>query len=148
MEPALTSWLLRVHLHLQMAHVLVLEQGGFSAGEMLNHVPGIDGARRERLIKVLDIDPDWQMNKVSDGQRRRVQIAIGLLRPFKVAVLCADPFAALIWSVVSSSSMFMHRHNIVAWHMQVLLLDEVTVDLDVLGKDLTRQAWCLQSRHP
>jgi ABC-type uncharacterized transport system ATPase subunit len=51
---------------------------------MLKHVPGIDGARRERLIRVLDIDPDWQMNKVSDGQRRRVQIAMGLLRPFKV----------------------------------------------------------------
>jgi CCR4-NOT complex subunit CAF16 len=67
---------------------VAIEQGGFSAGEMLNHVPGIDGARRERLIRVLDIDPDWQMNKVSDGQRRRVQIAIGLLRPFKVAVPC------------------------------------------------------------
>jgi CCR4-NOT complex subunit CAF16 len=39
------------------------------------------------------------MHQVSDGQRRRVQLVVGLLRPFKV-----------------------------------LLLDEVTVDLDVLGR--------------
>lgn len=54
---------------------------------MLNNVHGVDPARRERLIKVLDIDPKWHMNKVSDGQRRRVQIAMGLLRPFKVSLL-------------------------------------------------------------
>lgn len=59
-------------------------QGGFSAGEMLRHAQGADPARRERLIRVLDIDPAWHMNNVSDGQRRRVQIAMGLLRPFKV----------------------------------------------------------------
>ncbi|GJP50795.1 hypothetical protein CLOM_g9958 [Closterium sp. NIES-68] len=58
-----------------------------------------DAERRDRLIKVLDIDLDWRMHKVSDGQRRRVQIAMGLLKPFKV-----------------------------------LLLDEITVDLDVLGR--------------
>ncbi|KAL6493795.1 ABC transporter I member 20 [Orobanche gracilis] len=44
------------------------------------------------------------MHKVSDGQRRRVQICMGLLKPFKV-----------------------------------LLLDEITVDLDVLARaDLLR----------
>lgn len=124
---------------------------------MLNSLPGIDPARRDRLIDVLDIDPAWRMHLVSgagccpdwhalcwllslplcmgcwglaikkryvlpvyltrslltcclvgslvtlyicaDGQRRRVQIAMGLLKPFKV-----------------------------------LLLDEITVDLDVLGR--------------
>ena len=59
-------------------------QGGFSAGEMIDNVRGIDAERRRRLIKVLDIDRDWQMNRVSDGQRRRVQICMGLLRPFRV----------------------------------------------------------------
>ena len=62
-------------------------------------MPGTDQARLARLIDVLDIDPTWRMNLVSDGQRRRVQIAMGLLKPF-----------------------------------QVLLLDEITVDLDVLGR--------------
>jgi CCR4-NOT complex subunit CAF16 len=53
--------------------------------------------RRDMLIKLLGIDPNWRMHQVSDGQRRRVQIFLGLIRPFKI-----------------------------------LLLDEVTVSLDVV----------------
>ncbi|PUU79176.1 P-loop containing nucleoside triphosphate hydrolase protein [Tuber borchii] len=55
--------------------------------------------RRDQLVRILDIDVDWRMHIVSDGERRRVQLAMGLLRP---------------WSI--------------------LLLDEVTVDLDVLAR--------------
>jgi CCR4-NOT complex subunit CAF16 len=55
--------------------------------------------RRDRLYELLEINPDWRMHKVSDGQRRRVQIMLSLLRPFKL-----------------------------------LLLDEMTVDLDVLAR--------------
>jgi len=73
--------------------------GDVTARKMLYNVEGIDEARRQRLIELLDIDLDWSMMHVSDGQRRRVQIALGLLRPF-----------------------------------QVLLLDEITVDLDVVGR--------------
>eukprot|EP00218_Dolichomastix_sp_CCMP3274_P010238 CAMPEP_0170134754 /NCGR_PEP_ID=MMETSP0033_2-20121228/2086_1 /TAXON_ID=195969 /ORGANISM="Dolichomastix tenuilepis, Strain CCMP3274" /LENGTH=306 /DNA_ID=CAMNT_0010370323 /DNA_START=41 /DNA_END=961 /DNA_ORIENTATION=+ len=78
--------------------------GDFPAGMMIYGVQGVDPERRERLIKLLDIDPTWSMMAVSDGQRRRVQICLGLLKPFKV-----------------------------------LLCDEITVDLDVLGRlDLLR----------
>lgn len=70
-----------------------------SAEKLILGVGGIDRGRREELIKVLDIDLSWRMHKVSDGQRRRVQICMGLLKPFKV-----------------------------------LLLDEITVDLDVLAR--------------
>ena len=52
-----------------------------------------------RLIKLLDIDLAWRLNRCSDGQRRRVQICLGLLKPY-----------------------------------QVLLLDEITVDMDVVGR--------------
>ncbi|KAI0124257.1 P-loop containing nucleoside triphosphate hydrolase protein [Xylariales sp. AK1849] len=55
--------------------------------------------RRDELIGVLDIDVEWRMHAVSDGERRRVQLAMGLVRP---------------WTV--------------------LLLDEITVDLDVLSR--------------
>ena len=55
--------------------------------------------RRDELVGILDIDLAWRMHAVSDGERRRVQLAMGLLRP---------------WSV--------------------LLLDEVTVDLDLLSR--------------
>lgn len=47
-------------------------------------VEGTDPERRDRLIDLLDIDLRWRMHKVSDGQRRRVQICMGLLHPFKV----------------------------------------------------------------
>jgi ABC-type uncharacterized transport system ATPase subunit len=38
-------------------------------------------------VQVLDIDLEWRMHQVSDGQRRRVQICVGLLKPFKVREL-------------------------------------------------------------
>ncbi|CAR28405.1 hypothetical protein ZYGR_0S00350 [Zygosaccharomyces rouxii] len=55
--------------------------------------------RGELLCNILDIDVHWRMFKLSDGQKRRVQLAMGLLRPCKV-----------------------------------LLIDEVTVDLDVVAR--------------
>ncbi|EGC48311.1 CCR4-NOT transcription complex [Histoplasma capsulatum var. duboisii H88] len=55
--------------------------------------------RRDQLIQILDIDLNWHMHAVSDGERRRVQLAMGLLRP---------------WTL--------------------LLLDEITVDLDLLSR--------------
>lgn len=53
--------------------------------------------RRDALIDLLEINTDWRMNRCSDGERRRVQLCMGLLKPF-----------------------------------DLLLLDEVTIDLDVL----------------
>jgi len=56
--------------------------------------------RRDNLLDLLDIDLDWHMHNISDGERRRVQLCFGLMVPW-----------------------------------DVLLLDEVTVDLDVLVRD-------------
>jgi len=62
------------------------------------------GSRQDHLLELLDIDPEWRMHQVSDGERRRVQLLLGLIEPFSV-----------------------------------LLLDEVTIDLDVLVRqDLLR----------
>ena len=55
--------------------------------------------RRDELVHILDVDLEWHMHAVSDGERRRVQLCMGLLRP---------------WTV--------------------LLLDEITVDLDLLSR--------------
>ncbi|KAJ6515913.1 P-loop containing nucleoside triphosphate hydrolase protein [Mycena sanguinolenta] len=56
--------------------------------------------RRDTLLDILDVDLDWRMHQISDGERRRVQLVFGLMTPY-----------------------------------DVLLLDEVTVDLDVLVRD-------------
>ena len=58
-------------------------QGDFPARRMIESVTGVRAARRARLMRVLDIDPEWRMHRVSDGQRRRVQICLGLLHPFQ-----------------------------------------------------------------
>jgi CCR4-NOT complex subunit CAF16 len=70
-----------------------------SVAEMLARRSGADSERCAQLLAVLDIERGWRMSRVSDGQRRRVQILLGLL-----------------------------------WPMQVLLLDEVTTDLDVIAR--------------
>jgi len=88
--------------------------GDFPASQMIDSVPGVDPKRKERIIKVMGVNPKWRMHRVSDGQRRRVQICVGLLREFKV-----------------------------------LLLDEITVDLDVVGRaSLMRFLRCSQATGP
>jgi len=67
--------------------------------EILARRIDIDPARRDRLIDVLGVDLGWHMHAVSDGQRRRVQLLLGLLRP-----------------------------------REVLLLDEITTDLDLIAR--------------
>ena len=53
--------------------------------------------RRDALLDLLDVDLEWRMHQISDGERRRVQLCMGLMG-----------------------------------NWDVLLLDEVTVDLDAL----------------
>ncbi|CAH0515922.1 unnamed protein product [Peronospora belbahrii] len=43
--------------------------------------------RRRKLLKVLRIDPTWRLHRLSDGQRRRVQLFLALLRPSQLIVL-------------------------------------------------------------
>ena len=43
--------------------------------------------RRDVLLEMLGIDLDWRMHQLSDGQRRRVQLFLGLVRPFRILLL-------------------------------------------------------------
>jgi CCR4-NOT complex subunit CAF16 len=70
-----------------------------SVAAVLAARPGVEPARRARMVEVLEVDPAWRMHQLSDGQRRRVQILLDLER-----------------------------------ELQVILLDEVTADLDVLAR--------------
>lgn len=64
-------------------------QGDISAGKLLFGVEGVDPERRSKLIRLLDIDVYQRLNTMSDGQRRRVQICAGLLKPYEV-LLCDE----------------------------------------------------------
>jgi CCR4-NOT complex subunit CAF16 len=75
-----------------------------TVGEILAGRPGVDPARRAEVTRILEVDPRWRMHRLSDGQRRRVQILLDLERT-----------------------------------VSVVLLDEVTAELDVLARaDLLR----------
>ena len=43
--------------------------------------------RRDHLLDLLDIDLDWHMHNISDGERRRVQLCFGLMVPWDVLLL-------------------------------------------------------------
>lgn len=62
-------------------------QGDLAAGSLINNVDGVDPARREHLMRLLEINPQWRMHQVSDGQRRRVQVCMGLLKPYDLLLL-------------------------------------------------------------
>jgi CCR4-NOT complex subunit CAF16 len=75
-----------------------------SVADILGGRPVADAARRAKVLEILEVDQGWRMNRVSDGQRRRVQLLLDLERP-----------------------------------LRVILLDEVTAELDVLSRaDLLR----------
>jgi CCR4-NOT complex subunit CAF16 len=61
--------------------------------------------RRDILMRILEINPNWRMHMVSDGQRRRVQMFFGLLRPYKI----------LLMDEVTISLDALVRWNILQW---------------------------------
>ncbi|EIM88158.1 P-loop containing nucleoside triphosphate hydrolase protein [Stereum hirsutum FP-91666 SS1] len=76
-------------------------RGDILVSDFLDSVGGYrHKERRDHLLDILDVDLDWRMHQISDGERRRVQLCMGLMSPW-----------------------------------DVLLLDEVTVDLDVQVRD-------------
>mmetsp|Transcript_4032 Transcript_4032/g.7187 ORF Transcript_4032/g.7187 Transcript_4032/m.7187 type:complete len:327 (+) Transcript_4032:110-1090(+) len=55
--------------------------------EMMAKVQNSYPERRDELMEMLGIDPEWRMHQLSDGQRRRVQLLIQLVRPFRILLL-------------------------------------------------------------
>ena len=52
--------------------------------EMMAGLQAQFSARRDELVALLGIDTTWRMHQLSDGQRRRVQIMLQLLRPARL----------------------------------------------------------------
>ena len=74
-------------------------QADIGVSEMMLDAQRAQPARRDMLVELLGIDLAWRMHQLSDGQRRRVQIMLQMLRP-----------------------------------VEVLLLDEITTDLDLITR--------------
>lgn len=43
--------------------------------------------RNAELLRVLGVNPEWHLNGVSEGQRKRVQLYLNLLHPFRLCLL-------------------------------------------------------------
>lgn len=75
-------------------------QSSLQVKEMMKALKEQYPERNAELLTILDVNPEWRLNAVSEGQRKRVQLYLNLLKPFKIC-----------------------------------LLDEITVNLDLLVKD-------------
>ena len=75
-------------------------QSSLKVNEMMVKLKEQYSERSDELLKVLDINPEWRLNSISEGQRKRVQLYLNLIQPFEIC-----------------------------------LLDEITVNLDLLVKD-------------
>lgn len=73
--------------------------------------------RRDELIKLLGIDLNWRMHQVSVGERRRIQIFLGLLRPSKIMLL----------DDVSTCLDITSRNNFIQWLKRESQEREVTI---------------------
>jgi CCR4-NOT complex subunit CAF16 len=56
--------------------------------ELLSHASrGVDLKLQSELLEILEVDQAWRMNRVSEGQRRRVQLALELRKPARLLLL-------------------------------------------------------------
>jgi len=65
----------------------VAYEADIAAGDLMADLQTEFRQRRDELRELLDIDLSWRLNQVSDGQRRRIQIMLGLLQPFRVLLI-------------------------------------------------------------
>lgn len=62
-------------------------QADIAVHSMMSNLQSEYPERRDELIDILGVDLNWRMHQVSDGQRRRVQLFLGLVRPFEILML-------------------------------------------------------------
>ena len=72
----------------------VAYSAGMRVGDMMRSLQDEFPERAHVLLDVLGVDRAWQWNALSDGQRRRVQLFVGLLVPYDVVLL--DEVTALL----------------------------------------------------
>ena len=105
-------------------------RGDIVVEDFLNSVGGYrHKERRDKLLDILDVDLDWHMHAISDGERRRVQLVMGLMGEWDVLLL--DEVGD-IWGPLYSGNFGVMRSGSL---IPVLLALQVTVDLDVLVRD-------------
>lgn len=78
------------HILIQLCHRAMnpVVRGDIVVEHFLDSVGGYrHKERRDRLLDILDVDLDWHMHAISDGERRRVQLCMGLMQSWDVLLL-------------------------------------------------------------
>ena len=95
-------------------------RGDIVVADFLNSVGGYRyKERRDILLDILDVDLDWHMHAISDGERRRVQLVMGLMGEWNVLLL--DEVRLMPLKFLSQ--------------LDTSTTNQVTVDLDVMVRD-------------
>lgn len=84
-------------------------RGDIVVSDFLDSVGGYrHKERRDRLLDILDVDLDWHMHAISDGERRRVQLVMGLMSDWDVLLL-DEVIASPVDFPVSLIAQHLHR---------------------------------------
>ena len=75
------------HRAVPFASQALMYSADMAVNEMMVQLQAEQPERRQKLLHVLRIDPTWRFHHLSDGQRRRVQLFLALLRPSPLIVL-------------------------------------------------------------
>tara|TARA_Y100000389_G_C17374200_1_gene470736 strand:+ start:146 stop:1033 length:888 start_codon:yes stop_codon:yes gene_type:complete len=92
-------------------------QSDIRVGDMMKKLQSEYSERRDTLVKLLGIDLNWRMHLVSDGQRRRVQIFLSLIRPFDILLL--DEVTTCLDVIV--------RHELLGWLKRESIVNKSTI---------------------
>ena len=106
--------------------------------EILARHLDVDADRRDRLIDVLGVDVTWHMHAVSDGQRRRVQLLLGLMRPR--AVLLLDEITTDLDLIARQDLLAFLREETVARGTTILYATHIFDTLDRWATDIIYMA--------
>lgn len=78
----------QIQLHLVLRAMNPVVRSDIPVSTFLDSVGGYrHKERRDHLLDILDVDLDWRMHAISDGERRRVQLCMGLMAPWDVLLL-------------------------------------------------------------
>jgi ABC-type uncharacterized transport system ATPase subunit len=81
-------WTIRISTERYHRAMNPVVRGDIVVEQFLNSVGGYrHKERRDHLLDILDVDLDWHMHAISDGERRRVQLCMGLMTPWDVLLL-------------------------------------------------------------
>lgn len=117
-------WVKQVSFTGTLPHMADVAAGDMMADWQQEHL-----ARRDELVELLGIDLAWRMHQVSDGQRKKVQIMLALLKPFRFVII--DEFVSELDVVVRNKLYMYLDREVTARNGSILYASHVFDNLEL-----------------